>query len=44
MMDQIPWEIGGSEFFQDIFVIVKNVRILGILGDDRGNFQSVVIV
>jgi hypothetical protein len=27
MMERIPWEIGGSEFLQDIFVVVKNPRI-----------------
>jgi hypothetical protein len=44
MMEFIPWEIGGSDFFQDIFVSVKNARIQGILGGDRGNYQRVVIL
>jgi hypothetical protein len=44
MMEHIPWAIGGSEFLQDIFVTVKNVRIHGILGGDRGNFQWVSVI
>jgi hypothetical protein len=27
VMEHIPWDIGGSEFLQDIFVVVKNERI-----------------
>jgi hypothetical protein len=39
MMESITWAIGGSEFLQDIFVTVKNVRIHRILGGDRGKCQ-----
>jgi hypothetical protein len=44
MMERIPWEIGGSEFLQDIFVAVENARIQGILGGDRGNCQWVSVI
>jgi hypothetical protein len=44
MMEHIPWEIGGSEFLQDIFIAVKNARIQGILGGDRGNCQWVSVI
>jgi hypothetical protein len=37
MMERIPWEIRGSELLQDIFIAVKNARIQGILGGDRGS-------
>jgi hypothetical protein len=35
MMECIPREIRGSQFLQDIFFIVQNARIQGILGDGR---------
>jgi hypothetical protein len=41
MVELSPWEIGGSEFLQDIFVAVENERIQGILGGGRGNSQGV---
>jgi len=44
MMEHIPWEIEGSEFLQDIFVVVKNVRIQRILGGDQGNCKWVSII
>jgi hypothetical protein len=44
MMECIPREIRSSQLFQDIFVAVENVRIQGILGDDRGNCQWVSVI
>jgi hypothetical protein len=44
MMECIPWEIWDSEFLHDISIAVKNVRIQGILGGDRGNYQWVNVI
>jgi hypothetical protein len=43
-MESIPWEIGGIEFLQDIFVAVKNVRIQGVRGGDMGDCHSVIVL
>jgi hypothetical protein len=44
MMEHIPREIRGGQFFQYIFIAVENVRIQGIMGDDRWNYQRVSVI
>jgi hypothetical protein len=44
MMECIPREIRGNEFLQDLFVVVKNVRMQGIWGGDMGDCHSVIVL
>jgi hypothetical protein len=44
MIECIPWEIGGGDFFHDIFVTMENERRQGILCDGRGNHLRVNVI